>query len=304
MILKNIRLSEMCKRLINDCELKYDIESLSKLLRNKYKFLIENVFCRNIDDFKENNVHYITRYDYPVIYSLFKVIVMSNDDEIINKWFNNRITKKEDAIKLYQRVEKIVNELYSVKKIDKVTKDEWLDIVSSSVNYEASKLIMEIEENLLRFERNVFALNTNFKLDNVSFIDDEGNRNYLLEYGYRTLFNYMGDLETESLEELLGAATFQEDYLFLIKRIIDMIQDAAENRAIERIKELAYLKKANNLDKVTDVFGPDDRISLASRQRVWLKKIHDYLTNNPDICENIEKETQTDKLADFFNVHI
>lgn len=304
MMLNNIRLSELCKNIINDCELKYDIESLSKLLRNKYKFLIENIFCRNIDDFKEKNVHYITRYDYPVIYSLFKVVLMSNEDEIINKWFNNRITTKEDAIKLYQRVDKIVDELYNDKKIDKVTRDEWLDIVSSSVNYEASKLIMEIEENLLKFERNVFALNTNFKLDNVSAIDEKGNRHYLLEYGYKTLFNYRGDLETASLEELLGAATFQEDYLFLIKKLIDMIQDAAENRAIERIKELAYLKKEKNLDKVTDVFGPGDRMSLASRQRIWFKKVCDYLTNNPDICENIQKDIGTDKLADFFNVHI
>lgn len=279
------------------------IESMKSFLRKKLRWLMKNVMCRSISDFKCNNVHYTTKYDYPIIFEILKVVVERSDNHIICRWLNDSLKTKKDNIDLYECVEKIIVNLYDEQKIDEVTKDEWLDMVSISVNYEVSKFMIEIEQKIAAFEKTICTVPPNFKCDNTSYIDENENRHYLFKYLYDSLFNYYQFFDKKTVEELMNASEYQYDYVCLLRKFMDMIQESAESKIIERIKEcIINFKIGGNINKATELLGPGDLMTSVTRQRLWFNKAHKYLIENPTVCKEIEDELKVSGIVDFFDV--
>ena len=91
----------------------------------------------------------------------------------------------------------------------------------------------------------------------------------------------------------------QNDYFSVLAQMLKLFDAHAMSRAKEQIVTYAMAKKAFEAEKADEAI---DRDSLASEYVIWYQRVHEFLVANPDVCEDIEKETETSGLAEFFRM--
>jgi len=276
-----------------------DPESKFKLYRNKYKYLVEKILCRNINDFKVNGDNYIPAEEAYIVGALIADAVFDDKDDVIVKWFNNRVDLSdcEKSIELYNKIKETLDEQLEFGLITEVTRNEWLRVMGVSTNYNTAITILEIQKQLTKFQNSSLALNQDIRSGEVIYNDANNIKRYLNKPEEKKI-----DIHGKTVEEIISTIHSQKDYLYIIKEFIKLLEEDAERKGIERIKQYAKNKVNCNLKKADQVEGDERFFSLASEYDVWFRKVYEYLSNNENILKQIEEETNCTDLLDFFKI--
>ena len=91
----------------------------------------------------------------------------------------------------------------------------------------------------------------------------------------------------------------QEDYFIALEQIMDAMMRDAETKAVSDIKEYAIAKNLSEAKKAKELIEIPNQ-SMVSEYYPWIRKIAGFLKKHPDIAEQIEHETGTADLFEFF----
>lgn len=263
---------------------------------------MQNVILRDARHFRQKSADMVPKNDVPIIRELlFYSISEESEDDIVVRWFNNKIdlSVPENSWLLYNHINPIIMHLLMTGEIDDVTYEEWNRTIKSSINYNTAQNTAELMNQIRCFRDCTLPLNQDIDfgaiIANVSIDDsEEGFREKVLS-GEKFGIN----LEQETIAEALEKVNSQNDYLEIIKQVIQILNDHAQRAAIEKIKTIAMAKELFDAKKADDGIEP---YSLASEYVIWFQNIYEYLKNNPNICKEVEKFAKTSNILDFFKM--
>ncbi len=280
-----------------DTDADIDIASKESLLKKKYLFLMRKVVMRDKAEFKFQGKNMVPPSDAPVIRELLKKAVSEDeDDEMIAKWFNNRkfISDSEATVVLFYQLKAIILGLHYTGEINKVTATEWISAISASINYNTAENTRRIIEEIEKFRDNSLALNYEIGIGDI-IVKGEDNQRFYYRRGEGKSF----DVKNTPLGELLKNGLSQNDYLDILAQVLQLLEEAAKKNAIARINTIASLKKTFNQERA-DVW--EEKNTLASEYVIWYQRVYEFLRENPDVLSQIESETQTENLLEYFRM--
>lgn len=265
-----------------------------RLLRNKYKFLVENVLKRDKKDYLYKKSDMLPLCDAPIVREL---LIMSVDGEcgIVYDWFNGNVDtdNSEDAQKLYDCLDAVIMWTVNNDEIDMVTAEEWKSALAASVNYTTAENTSKIKTALESFRKNSLGLDFCINFGDVIHNDGFGNRHFVLKGQKIDLC-----IDSYTIDEVLEKVASQDDYFAILAQVMEKFENHAKKSIRDKIIMLAQF--ADCLDaKMKDAILFE---SLASEYSVWYQKIFEYLIANPEICQSIEEETGISNLAEMFKM--
>lgn len=281
---------------------KVDYEHKQRNLRNKYKFLMQNVILRDARCFRQKSADMIPKNDMPIIRELlFYSISDKPEDEIIVRWFNNKLdlSVPKNSWLLYKHIKPIIMNPLMVGEVDDVTYDEWDKTIRASINYNTAYNTAKIMQQIENFRDCTLPLNQTIcfgEIISTEQVNDSGDitRNKILDSN-----EFSFNLKKETVYEALEKVISQNDYLEIMKQVMQILNDHAIKSAIEKIKTVAMSKELGGFKKA------DENIELqscVSEYVIWYQNIYEFLKNNRDICKEIEKFAKTDNILDFFKM--
>lgn len=284
----------ICTRYQNKKEDSYD--GLLRLLRKKYAFLQKHLLMCDKEEFKVKGNNFVPVNDAPIVRDLLLEALSTEESNPTRDWFLGKVdtSVSEQALVLYMHMKCVIKNSYLLGETDQVTCDEWLNTVSASINHNTARNTLDLKRSLERFRNDSLALDMNVAVGDITASDEFGNRAYILK-GQRSA----PDITGKTIEEILECVQSQDDYFSVLAQILARFEVHAKKRVMENIEFYAEAKSTFNLEKADDAVPSD---SIASEYAIWFQRIHEYLSQNPDVCREIEKKTGADNLTEFFRM--
>lgn len=271
-------------------------EAKKRLLRKKYSFLQKNLVLCDPEQFKEKGANYVPANDAAIIRELLIEAVNDSEESMVVDWFNGKVDTSDSmtAMLLFMQLKPLIMKPYITGETDEVTMDEWLNTVSAAINHATAKNTLALKNSLEKFRNNSLPLDASINYGDVIATHEDGSRSY----GMRG--NRAGiDIRGKTIEQILDEVVTQNDYFAVLAQMLELFDAHAKSRAKEQIVTYAKAKEAFEAEKADDAF---ERDSLASEYVIWYQRVHEFLVANPDVCKDIEKETETSGLAEFFRM--
>ena len=297
--MKTIKASEIYKDILEYQNYKQDsdaAESVKRNLRNKMNFLLEQVALRKVSEFKRGNAIHIPICDAAIVRNLLLCSIQPKG--LVVDWFNGSLDLSEafNCIMLYREIKEPIMRAEMTGETDAVTVDEWLASIRGLINYDMALNTLELKRKLEDFRVNTLVRNNTVRCGDVYWQDENGSRGYALERVERSV-----ELSEELLESITKGLVLQSDYFTVINQIIEYMKIDAEKKSIPDIETYALAKKLSECDTAYEMIR-DNEGSMISEYSPWFQKIAKYLKTHPDVVSQIEKETETENLQDFFEI--
>lgn len=275
-------------------------DSFERTMRAKFDFLMNRVVMRSKLDLRFKGKDRIPKKDKSIVKALLiKSYFPDNDDDgdIFIKWFNSSIkeTDYDSIILLGYRADYLISEeiYYEDWDLDKVTRDEWITAIESSINLSRALSIRKIEDELMRLYDASNVLNHDIPFGDIISTNKYGYRSYLWK-------NFRPDIDMNlPLNEILKGCCSQEDYTSLVLQLLLIMSQDARRKTNDFIKAYAELKKKYGCSFADELLGKD---SLASEYIKFFQNIYEYLHDRPNLTKAIESEIGTEKLLEFFKM--
>ena len=215
---------------------------------------------------------------------------------MIVNWFNGKVDTNDSltAIRLFEQLKSLIEKPYKMGETDEVTKNEWLNTMSATVNYKMAINTMVLKDNLESFRNNSLPLDSSISNGDIIATYEDGSRSYVLR-GNRPAI----DIHGKTIEQILGALTTQDDYFSVLAQMLELFGAHSKSRAKEDIIQFVMMASAFDADKADEAI---DRDSLASEYVIRYQRIYEFLVANPKVCKEIEEQTGTSDLAEFFRM--
>ena len=271
-------------------------ESLTRNLRNKMNFLMEQVALRKVSEFKKGRDIFIPVNDAAIIRNLLMLAIC--DDDMVYDWFNGNIdtSKAENSILLYWQLEEPITKAAMTGETDSVTVDEWLATIRGVIGFDMAKKTVQMKRKLEDFRLKTLVLDSTVRTGDIFAHFENGSRQYISERCERNT-----TLSNELLDKVVEKLYLQEDYFDALNQIFDRMIVDAESKAIPVIKKYALMKKVAECDKVRDLIDTKD-MSIVSEYYPWFQKISEYLNKHPEETKKLEATTNTEGLQEFFRI--
>ena len=271
-------------------------ETKKRLLRKKYAFLQKNLVLCDPEDFKEKGANFVPTNDAAIIRELLIEAVNDSEESMVVDWFNGKVDTSDSltATLLFMQLKPLIMKPYIMGETDEVTMDEWMNTVSAAINYGTARNTLTLKDNLEKFRNSSLPLDASIGYGDVIATHENGSRSYGL-CGNRHAI----DIRGKTVEQILNEVVTQNDYFAVLAQILELFDAHAKSRARERIVAYAMAKEAFEAEKADDAF---ERDSLASEYVIWYQRVHEFLVANPGVCAEIEKQTGTSDLAEFFRM--
>lgn len=271
-------------------------EAKKRLLRKKYSFLQKNLVLCDPEQFKEKGMNYVPINDAPIIRELLIEAVNDSEKNMVVDWFNGKvdISDSMNATLLFMHLKPLIMKPYMMGETDEVTMDEWLNTISAAINYSTAQNTLALKRNLEEFRNNSLPLDASIGYGDIIANHEDGSRSYGLRGNRRSI-----DIKDKTIEQILDEVVTQDDYFAVIAQLLEMLDAHAKARAREKIMTYAMAKEVFEAKKADDAF---ERDSLASEYVIWYQRIHEFLMANPAVCMDIEKQTGTTGLSEFFRM--
>lgn len=271
-------------------------ESITRNLRNKMTFLVEEVALRRISEFKKGNVINIPDKDAPIVR---KLLMCSLDDKCpwIVDWFN-RSLDLEDAFtckSLFESVKEQILLVGETGETDSVTVDEWIASIEGLLNANMAQNTIRLKKSIEEFRTKTLVKNNTVNRGDIYTVDETGKREYILKAQKSTV-----SLSRDILENIVSMLEVQDDYFAVLNQIIDYMIEDAEKKALPDIETYAYAKSVTELDSVKALIGTESE-SMVSEHFPWFKKVAKFIETHPNEVKEIEKKTNTKNLKKFFD---
>ena len=251
-------------------------ESVTRNLRNKMTFLLEQVALRKVSDFKRGNNIFIPDNDAPIVRNL---LMCSMDDEYpwIVDWFNNSLDLNDSltCASLYMCVKEPIMRAEMTGETDSVTVDEWLSAIQGLLNANMAEHTIRLKRAIEDFRTKTLVKNNTVNCGDIYATDEYGIRTYISKAHQRT-------------------ASLSEDL------IIDFMIKDAEKKALPDIEFYACAKNLSEADSAIDLVESENG-SMVSEYYPWFKKVAKFIELHPEEIKDIEEKTKTSNLKEFFN---
>ena len=271
-------------------------EAKTRLLRNKYMKLQQELVLCDKSEFKHQGNNVVPSTDAPIIRNILIAAVSGDEDNIIANWFNGNVDTDKSlmSILLFNCLKPLIMQPCISDETDEVTMDEWLAAVAAAVKYPTAVQVSELSRNLEMFRNNSLALDMNIGIGDVVVRHEDGHRSYGLQGKEREI-----DIEGKTIDEVLEDVVSQEDYFDVLAQMLKKFDDHAKKRAHDAILWYANAKNAFDAQKADDSFEHE---SIASEYNIWYQRVHEFLESNPEICRKIEEEAGVEGLSEFFRM--
>ncbi len=270
-------------------------DSVTRNLRNKMTFLLEQVALRNVADFKHGNNIIIPDNDAPIVRNL---IMCSMDDEYpwIVDWFNNSLDLNDSltCASLYMCVKEPIMRAEMTGETDSVTVDEWISAIQGLLNANMAEHTIRLKRAIEDFRTKTLVKNNTVNCGDIYITDDAGNRSYVSKAKERDV-----RLSDEILESIVRELYIQDDYFTVLNQIIDFMIKDAEKKALPDIEAYALAKNVTEFDSAVNLIDTEEG-SMVSEYYPWFKKVAKFIESHPEETKAIEEKTKTTNLKEFF----
>ena len=275
-------------------------ESFRRSISNKYNFLVNRIVMRSKLDWRYKNKDRIPLRDKSIVKALLIKSYLpkpDTDDELFVKWFNNSIeeTDFETIINLGFRVESLIKDevAYEDWDLDKVTIDEWVNAIHSSINLSRTLSVKKFAYEMIQLYDTSNVLNHDIPFGDLIRENEYGQRSYIWKGLHPSIDTSL------PLNEVLKRCFSQEDYANSVQQFMHVILQDSQDKTIDFIKAYAELKKKTGYSCADEML---DKESLASEYTKFFQNIYDYLYDRPKLTKKIEAEIGTEDLLNFFKM--
>ena len=275
-------------------------ESFRRSISNKYNFLVNRIVMRSKLDWRYKNKDRIPLRDKSIVKALLIKSYLpkpDTDDELFVKWFNNSIeeTDFETIINLGFRVESLIKDevAYEDWDLDKVTIDEWVNAIHSSINLSRTLSVKKFAYEMIQLYDTSNVLNHDIPFGDLIRENEYGQRSYIWKGLHPSIDTSL------PLNEVLKGCFSQEDYANIVMQFMHIILQDSQDKTIDFIKAYAELKKKTGYSCADEML---DKESLASEYTKFFQNIYDYLYDRPKLTKKIEAEIGTEDLLNFFKM--
>lgn len=271
-------------------------EAKTRLLRNKYMKLQQELVLCDKSEFKHQGNNVVPSTDAPIIRNILIAAVSGDEDNIIANWFNGNVDTDKSlmSILLFNCLKPLIMQPCISDETDEVTMDEWLAAVAAAVKYPTAVQVSELSRNLEMFRNNSLALDMNIGIGDMVVRHEDGHRSYGLRGKEREI-----DIEGKTIDEVLEDVVSQEDYFDVLAQMLKKFDVHAKKRVHDAILGYVHAKNAFDAQKADDSFEHE---SIASEYNIWYQRVHEFLESNPEICRKIEEEAGVEGLSEFFRM--
>lgn len=270
-------------------------ESMTRNLRNKMTFLLEQVALRKVSDFKSGNVINIPEMDVPIVRNL---LMCSIDDEFpwIVDWFNGSLDLSDSltCASLFMSVKEPIIRAGITGETDFVTVDEWIAAIQGLLNANMAEHTIRLKNTLEDFRTKTLVKNNTVNCGDIYRNSENGVRSYVLRAGERNVI-----LSDELLENIVSELYVQDDYFIVLNQIIEYMIKDAEKKALPDVETLALAKNVTEFDSAVELIASETG-SMVSEYYPWFRKIADFIERHPEETKTIEEKTKTSNLKKFF----
>lgn len=291
-----VKVSDIYKGIIKHYGWENYSEAKTRLLRNKYMKLQQELVLCDKSEFKRQGNNVVPSADAPIIRNILIEAVNDDEGNITADWFNGNVDTDKSlmSILLFNCLKPLIMQPYISGETDEVTMDEWLAAVAAAVKYPTAVQVSELSRNLEMFRNNSLALDMNIGIGDVVVRHEDGHRSYGLQGKEREI-----DIEGKTIDEVLEDVVSQEDYFDVLAQMLKKFDDHAKKRAHDAILWYANAKNIYDAQKADDAFEHE---SIASEYNIWYQRVHEFLESNPEICRKIEEEAGVEGLSEFFRM--
>ena len=275
-------------------------ESFRRSISNKYNFLVNRIVMRSKLDWRYKNKDRIPLRDKSIVKALLIKSYLpkpDTEDFIFVKWFNNSIeeTDFETIINLGSRVEHLIKDevAYEDWDLDKVTIDEWVNAIHSSINLSRTLSVKKFAYEMIQLYDTSNVLNHDIPFGDLIRENEYGQRSYIWKGLHPSIDTSL------PLNEVLKCCFSQEDYANIVLQFMHVILQDSQDKTIDFIKAYAELKKKTGYSCADEML---DKESLASEYTKFFQNIYDYLYDRPKLTKKIEAEIGTEDLLNFFKM--
>ncbi|MCC2463899.1 hypothetical protein LKL90_26415 [Bacillus mobilis] len=274
-----------------------DSESLKRLLRNKFTFLMKNVLLRAEAKYKSGNKNYVLCTERHIVKEFLKASLEETSE--IGKWFNLKLnlSSADQTLELFNIVSIILTSALDEDKVDEVTFDEWIGTIKSSIDYNNAKSVIDVKNKLDKLRVAAKPLNHEIGFGDIYWSDEEGNRGY----GLKNSKNILSDFDTLTLKEIAQQVHVESEYYEILQYLISKFEEQAHQKSYETILNFAEMKR--EYESIFDIKGSSkisDFAAFTSDYSQMHLMLYEYLLENPEICKKIEAEAKTSELLEFF----
>lgn len=206
-------------------------DSESKLLRNKYAFLMDHVFYRKRSHFMDGSKAVVPEMEAAIVRNLLYKAITPSDNNLIMDWFNNTdFSDPYKTVELFEQIIKEVEKAVHTGETDPATADECLHAISASLNYGGALYTIYLNREMNKFRIDSLAMNSTVIFGDVVITHEDGAREYLKKGNAANV-----NLDEKSLEQAIQSAENQDDYLNIIAQVIKKCSADAEEKTKERL---------------------------------------------------------------------
>lgn len=276
-------------------------DDFSRLIREKYTYLFNNVILRSKLDYRFKGKHMIPLRDKTIVKALLiRAAGYGPDpdkDSIYVEWFNGNIKENdyETIARLGLMVDNLIsNELcYDDWDIDDVTRNEWIAAIHSSIKLSLALNILNATEALQDMNEQLAILDHGIPFGDMIKGNPYGSRIYL----WKGLFPQIDT--SKPLADALHRCFSLDDYTMILRELIHLIIIDAHEKSVDFIKAYAELKRSSGYHSADQLLSTD---SLASEYTAFFQNIYEFLNQHPEMTRLIEEEIGTDNLLAFFKM--
>ena len=164
-------------------------ESTRKLLRNKFAFLMDHVFFRKREDYKQGTKAVVPMNEAAIVRNLLYKAITPAEDNLIYEWFNNAdFSNPYKIVMLFEQIVIEVEKAVNTGETDSVTADECLQAISASLNYGGARYTIYLNQEMNTFRLDTLAMNSTISFGDIVTEYEDGEREYLVR-GNRTNVN-------------------------------------------------------------------------------------------------------------------
>lgn len=241
---------------------------------------------------------------------------------VIRDWLAGRLdrelrTNPYMVEKLWEHLEPIIRFMYEQGRTDEPTAQEWLDVLKSMLGYPVAHYEIQLREILEDFKDLAPAIDVSSCGPGRIVAEDEYGHRAFTRHHIKEAIDIEGKTIDEIVEELSTNAA-SSDYLEVLVKIAEKLQDGARKKAEDQISRLVEMgSKMGDISpefkRLRDMLGDDyerrvgtdddgnpimekveiEPTSMANGYLVYYQHVHDYLERHSDILEDMAKKFDT-----------
>lgn len=215
---------------------------------------------------------------------------------MIYDWFNGNVdtSDPQQALLLYTQIKPVVIEALMTGETDEVTVVEWLNTISAVINHTTAANTLAIKRTLEDFRNDSLGMDMKIGIGDIIVGCEDGSRFY-----HSTGKKPDLSIDDKTIDAMLAEVTSQDDYFSILFQILRKFDEHVKTNVRSTIIALAKAVDACDASNMRDAVFCD---SMASEYLIWYHRLHTYLKANKEVCDELEKETGIDHLADLFDV--